>query len=375
VKEEITRPVWAEVDLKNIRYNIEQVRKNVSQETLILAVVKADAYGHGLIPVSRALIDGGADRLAVALPEEGVELREEGISIPIQVLGEVMPSQIPLLIEYDLIPSISKIETIKGLNILAENKGIIKKVHVKLDTGMGRIGLLADNTLDFIRELKKYKNIMIEGLMTHFSTADEEDKEYTYQQWEKFNYLIKLLEENDINISIKHAANSATIIDLPHMELNLVRPGIMLYGLKPSHEVDGNFSLRPALSWKARIVYIKDLPEGYGISYGATYITKKETKIATISLGYADGYSRLLSNKGEVLIRGKRAPIRGRICMDQFLVDVSDIPDVKVGNEVVLIGKQGKEEITATELADLIGTINYEITCSISKRVPRLYIN
>lgn len=340
-----------------------------------MAVVKADAYGHGVLPVARATIEAGADRLAVALPEEGAELREAGFKVPIQVFGEILPPQASLFIDYDLIPTISKIETAQKINELARKKDIIKKVHLIIDTGMGRIGVFPDKALEFVEKVRILSNLKIEGLMTHFSKADERDKEYTRQQWDKFNFVIQKLEEEGIKIPIKQAANSATIIDLPDMKLDMVRPGIMTYGLRPSHEVDQDFPLKPALSWKAKIVYLKDVPAGYGISYGATYITQKHTKIATIPLGYADGFSRHLSNKGEVLIGGKRAPVTGRVCMDQFMVDVTHIPGVKVGDEVVLIGKQGSEEITATEIADKIGTINYEITCAISKRVPRIYIN
>ncbi len=371
--DEITRPVWAEVDLDNIRFNFEQVKRNIPSERSIMAVVKADAYGHGVIPVARTLVDAGADRLAVALPDEGVELRESGFKLPIQILGEVLPPQYSQLIDYDLIPTVSKMKTARGLNDLAGKNGIIKKIHVKVDTGMGRIGVTPETAVEFILEINQLPSIEVEGLMTHFARADEEDKEYTCQQWKEFNRVIKGLNEAGVEIPIKHAANSAAIIDLPRFALDQVRPGIMLYGLRPSHEVDRDFKLKPALSWKARIVYLKEIEAETGISYGATYITPDRSRIATIPLGYADGYSRLLSNRGEVLVNGRRAPIRGRVCMDQLLVDVTEIEDVKVGDEVVLIGKQGKDEITATEMADLIGTINYEITCGISKRVPRLY--
>ncbi len=372
-KSKLTRPVWVEVNLDNIKFNLNQVKKNVPEETLIMAVVKADAYGHGVLPVAEAAVEAGADRLAVALPEEGRELREADYELPIQILGEVLPEQVSILVENDLIPTISKLETVELLNELAGKKDVIKKVHVKVDTGMGRIGVFPDNAVDFIKEVMSFKNIEVEGLMTHFAKADEEDKDYTYNQWDQFQMVIDRLAEENIEIPIKQAANSATIIDLPHMSLNMVRPGIMMYGLRPSHEVDQDFKLKPALSWKAKIVYLKEVPPGTGISYGATYITEKNAKIATIPMGYADGYSRLLSNKGEVLIKGQRAPIRGRVCMDQFMVDVTDIDDVEIGDEAVLIGKQGDEEFSATEMADIIGTINYEITCDITKRVPRIY--
>ena len=373
-KNKLTRPVWVEVNLDNIKFNINQVKKNIPEDTLIMAVVKADAYGHGVLQVAQAAVEAGSDRLAVALPEEGRQLRKADFKLPIQILGEVLPEQVSLLVDWNLIPTISKIETVKKLDQLAAEKGIVKKVHVKVDTGMGRIGVFPDNAIQFIKNVKSFDNIEVEGLMTHFAKADEEDKEYTYNQWEKFQMVIDKLEEENIEIPIKQAANSATIIDLPQMALNMVRPGIMMYGLRPSHEVDQDFKLKPALSWKAKIVYLKEVPPGTGISYGATYVTDKEAKIATIPMGYADGYSRLLSNKGEVLINGQRAPIRGRVCMDQFMVDVSHIDNVKIGDEVVLIGTQGDKEVSATEMADIIGTINYEITCDITKRVPRIYI-
>lgn len=372
-KNKLTRPVWAEINLENIKYNLNQVKKNIPEDTLIMAVVKADAYGHGVLPVAQTVVEAGADRLAVALPEEGRELRNAGFKLPIQILGEVLSSQIPILVEYDLIPTISKLETIKTLDKLAKEKNVIKKVHVKVDTGMGRIGIFPDEAVQFIKKANDFDNIEVEGLMTHFAKADEKNKEYTYKQWEKFQIVIDQLEEENIEIPIKQAANSAAIIDLPEMSLNMVRPGIMMYGLRPSHQVDQKFKLKPALSWKTRIVYLKEVPKGTKISYGGTYVTDKKAKIATLPLGYADGYARLLSNKGEVLIKGQRAPIRGRICMDQFMVDVTHIDNVAVGDEVVLIGKQNEEEFSATEMADLIGTINYEITCDITKRVPRIY--
>jgi len=372
-KSKLTRPVWAEVNLDNIKFNLKQVKINVPEDTLIMAVVKADAYGHGVLPVAKAAVEAGADRLAVALPEEGRELREGGFELPIQILGEVLSEQIPILIRHDLIPTVSKLESAERLDELAGEKGILKEVHVKIDTGMGRIGVFPEDAVNFIKRVNSFKHLEVEGLMTHFAKADEEDKQYTYNQWDLFQMVIDKLEEENINIPIKQAANSATIIDLPEMALNMVRPGIMMYGLRPSHEVDEDFQLKPVLSWKAKIIYLKEVPPKTGISYGTTYITEKKAKIATIPMGYADGYSRLLSNKGEVLIKGQRAPIRGRICMDQFMVDVTNIKDVDVGDEVILIGQQGNEEFSATDMADIIGTINYEITCDITKRVPRIY--
>lgn len=369
-----TRPVWVEIDIDNLKYNYGELKARLSSDTMIMAVVKADAYGHGVIPVAEILRGERVDRLGVALPEEGVELREAGFDLPVHVLGEVLPGQYELIMEYDLIPTVARVDSLNTINKLAFERNIIKKIHIKIDTGMGRIGLLPDQAVAFVRKAWKMDNIEVEGLMTHFATADEEDKEYTYQQWERFNYVVRELEENDIFIDLKHAGNSATIIDLADFQLNMIRPGISLYGLLPSAEVEDP-GLRSVLSWKARIDFLKEVPAGTAISYGATYVTDRKSKIATIPLGYADGYSRLLSNKGYVLINGNRAPIRGRVCMDSFMVDVTDIPGVTVGDEVVLIGKQGNEVITVTEMAEMIGTINYEVLCNISNRVPRKYIS
>ena len=367
------RPVWVEIYLDNIKYNYNKIEENVSRETLIMAVIKAKAYGHGIESLADSLIESGCDRFGVAFPEEGKEIRELGFSIPIHVLGEVLPEQISKIIEYDLIPTVSKEETIRNLNTCAKKKGIKKKVHIKIDTGMGRIGVKPHKALEFISKIKNnYSNIYIEGLISHFANADSKNKEYTYKQWEKFNNLIKQLDKEDIHIPIKHIANSAAVIDLPEMELDMIRPGIMLYGLKPSSQVK-DISLKPALTWKTKVVYLKEVSADTGISYGLTYKTNKKTKVATLPLGYADGYSRLLSNKAEVLIKGKRAPIIGNVCMDQFMVDVTDIP-VEIGDEVILIGEQNHEKISASELANIMGTINYEVICSISERVPRLYI-
>lgn len=371
----LTRPVWAEINLTNLKYNLGQIKQQLGSDPNILAVVKADAYGHGVVPIASTLVEAGIGRLAVALPEEGVELREAGFILPVQILGEILPSQYPLIMNYNLIPTVSKEETLRGLNQLARKKGTIKKVHLKVDTGMGRIGVFPDSTgVDFVQKAVLLSNIEVEGLMTHFARADEEDKEYTVQQWETFNRFISKLEENGIYIPIKHAANSAAIIDLPAYALNMARPGLMLYGMRPSAQVDADFPLRPVLSWKTRVVFLKEVAAGTSISYGGIYRTEQRAKIATLPMGYADGFFRSLSNQGQVLIHGKRAPIRGRVCMDQFMVDVTDIPRIKTGDEVVLIGTQQGARITATEMADLIGTINYEITCSISKRVPRIYV-
>ena len=368
-----SRPVWAEVNLNNLKFNLRQVKKIVDKNTEIMAVVKADAYGHGMIPVAKTLVEAGIDRLAVALPGEGKKLKEVGINVPIQVLGEVLPPQIPALYQYNLIPTVSKKSTADNLNKIAAKKNDSHNIYIKVDTGMGRIGKQPHTALEFINYVNRLKNLNLIGLMTHFAKADEKTKEYTYHQWELFTQVLNKIRKKGIKLPEVQVANSATIIDLSKMNMDVVRPGIMLYGLPPSKNLNNKVELKPVLNWKAKIVYLKKVPPDSGISYGATYITDKTTEVATIPLGYADGYSRLLSNKAEVLIGGERAPVIGRVCMDQFMVDVTDIHDVKEGDEVILIGDQGKASITATELAELMGTINYEVLCGISKRITRVY--
>lgn len=368
------RPVWLEINLSNFEFNLKQIKKIISENTLLNAVVKADAYGHGAVKIAKRASALGVDCFSVALPDEGIELREAGIDLPIHVLGEVVPEQIETLIEYDLIPTIAKLNTAKKLNQLCAEKGLKKKVHVVLDTGMGRIGLRSSQALDFIDKIIDLDNLELEGLMTHFARADESNKKHTMHQFAEFKKIITVLKKKGIDIPIKHCANSAAVIDLPELQLDMVRAGIMIYGLSPSQELKKKIELKAVMSWKAKVTYLKELEAGSGISYGSEYITKKREKIATIPLGYADGYSRLLSNQADVLIRGQRAPIRGRICMDQFMVGVDQIDNLKLGDEVVLIGNQGKEKITADELAEKCMTINYEIVSKITQRVPRVYM-
>ena len=373
-----TRPVWAEIDLDNIRYQIHSIRRQVDRESRIMAVVKADGYGHGAVPVARTALEAGADRLAVALPEEGMELRAAGISAPIQVLGETLQGQFRLFPEYDLIPTICREDSRKKLNELAQEHDKTLPVVIKIDTGMGRIGIEPEELPAYLRKIQESSALKVDSVMTHFATADEADKEYTHQQFERFSRAVNEIEnqgyvdKSELNCQV---ANSATIIDLPEYALDIVRPGIMMYGLPPSRQVNQSFDLKPVMTLKARIVFLKTVPPGTAISYGATYVTEEKEKIATLPLGYADGYPRLLSNKAEVLVNGHRASVRGRVCMDQIMIDVTGIPGVEVGDEVTLIGRENDREITATELAEIVGTINYEIVSRLGKRVPRVYYN
>ncbi len=368
----INRPVWAEIDLKKYANNLQQVRRRVGNDPLIMAVVKADAYGHGSLPLASKAVEAGADRLAVALVEEGVELRQGGLEGPIQVMGGFVPEQVDAAIEHGLILTINNLELARFVAEKARSLGEKITVHVKVDTGMGRMGPLPEEGIKLVREIKRMEGLYLEGVMSHMSSADEADKGYTWAQFEKFEEIIGALKGQGIEVPITHIANSATLIDFPEMSLDMVRPGIMTYGLWPSEEVNQKaVSIEPVLEWKARLVQIKEVPGGSFISYRRTYSTPQAQVHGLIPMGFADGFSRLLSNQGEVLIGGERAPVRGVVCMDQVVVDITDIPGVQVGDEVVIIGRQGDQEITADEIAEKIKSINYEVVCKISKRVPR----
>lgn len=366
------RPDWAEIDLNAIRANVAEL-KRVSQARLFTAVVKANGYGHGAVEVAKAAQEAGADWLAVAAVEEGVELRRAGLTAPILVLGYVAPGQADTVLMYDLRVAIFDLELAKALNQWAKPMMRKAKVHIKVDTGMGRVGLMPGRLAEFARSISDLPNLEVEGVFTHFAAADEPGNDYTAQQLERFESALAELEAAGVKPAIRHAANSAGIMLHPSAHYDLVRGGIALYGLPPDPAVDWPVKLTPALSWKARVGMVKWLEPGSSISYGCTYTTTGREQIASLPVGYADGYSRQLSNKGYVLIQGRRCPIVGRVCMDQMLVRVSDDIVAQVGDEVVLIGRQGMDEITAGEMARWIGTINYEVVCAISPRVHRIY--
>ena len=364
------RPTWLEIDLDTIGYNIREVQQHLEDSTDIMAIVKADAYGHGAVEVSKLAIQKGVRWLGVATVEEGVRLREEGIDINILILGTVLSNQIEDVVAHNLTPTVYSYDLAKRLNQL--NQKI--KIQLKIDTGMGRIGLLVDEAVTEIKKIANLPNIIIEGIFTHFAVADE-NREYTKEQLTNFNQIIADLEKEGIDIPIKHAANSAAIIDFPKAYFNLVRMGIVMYGLYPDSKLSSKMNkiirLRPAMVWRARIVHIKELDKGKSISYGCTYTTTRKTKIATLPVGYHDGYSRRLSG-GSVLVNGQRREILGRVCMDQMMIDVTDI-DVKVGDIVTLLGRDNEEVISTEELADKVGTINYEIISRVGPRVPKVF--
>ncbi len=364
------RPTWAEINLDNLAFNFKQIKGKLSPATKVLVTVKADAYGHGLVPVARRLVAGGVDYLGVASIDEGIRLREAGIATPVLVLGMVLKEDIGPLFEYGLTPTVCVEELAGALNRKAAALDKRIKVHIKIDTGMGRLGVLLDDALGLIRKVHALKGLEIEGLFTHFAFADL-DMEFTMKQIERFCLLVSDLRTSGIKIPLIHAANSMGLVNLKSSHFNMVRPGIIVYGLRPADKLA--LKLKPVLSLKTKIVYHKKVPQGYGISYGHAYVTGKETTIVNLPVGYGDGYPRNLSNIGPVLIGGKEYKISGRICMDQILVDVGSAK-VRVGDEVVLIGSQGKRSVTAERLAALAGTIPYEIVCGLGSRIPRLYV-
>ena len=366
---------YAEVSLKAIGHNIAQVKKRLRPGVKLLAVIKADAYGHGAVRVGKYLEDQ-VDYFAVATAEEAMELREQGIRRPVLVLGYISPEQYGEILDYDITQTVYSLEIAEKLSEASVKAGCRTKIHAALDTGMTRIGFhITEEEADRIAAISRLPGLELEGMFTHFSCADQKDKTYCGLQLEKFRRMEGMLRERGVEIPVKHICNSAGIMEFDDYRFDMVRSGIVTYGLYPSEEVDkSRLPLIPALSWKSRVIHVQDVEPGLGVSYGATYTTEGPcTRIATVSAGYADGYPRALSNKGRVLIHGRYAPILGRVCMDQMMVDVSHIPDVKVEDTVTLIGREGDRRITMEEVADPACRFNYEMACGISKRVPRIY--
>lgn len=372
---EETRPVGLEINMDNLSHNISEVRRYVKDDTIIMAVVKANAYGHGAVSVSKVFLENGADRLAVSILPEGIELRKAGIKAPILILNYTPPSQYDKILENNLTQNIYSYEDA----ILLSRKAVEQKkegiIHIKIDTGMSRIGFLPnEESIKDIIKISQLPNIKIEGIFTHFARSDEKDKTYTKGQYDRFIWTLRQLEKNGLNIPIKHVSNSAAILDMPEYNLDMVRPGIILYGYYPSEYVNKNkITIKPAMKMKSSISNIKIVPKGTGISYNQDYTTKKESTIATLPVGYADGYSRMLTGKSQVSVMNKRVPVVGSICMDQLMIDITDIEDVKIGDEVVLFGYGNNTYPTVEEIARLLGTVSYEVICMASRRVPRVY--
>ncbi len=365
------RNVWAEVDLSAIAHNIQETRKKIEPGTKICAVVKADAYGHGAVPVATAALAAGVEYLAVSMTREALELREAGIMAPILILGAMTPGHEKALIDKNITQTIFDLKTAQALSAAAIQANKVAKVHLAVDTGMNRIGCRPEEAGELAAAIAGLPHVYLEGVFSHFAAADAKDKTYSKQQLAAFQAALANIADQKIDIPIVHLDNSAGITEMPEAHYNMVRQGITLYGWWPSHEVKQCMDLQPVMTLKAEIVFIKDIPAGEKISYGCTYETKRPTKLATLPLGYADGISRKLSNTGYVSIRGCKAPILGRVCMDQMMVDVTDVPNVQVGDEAIIFGGG---EISLDTVADWMDTINYEVICLLSTRIPRKYI-
>ena len=366
---------YAEISLEAIGHNIREVKKRLPEGVKLLGVVKANAYGHGAVPVA-SYLENQVDYFATATIEEAVELRENGISAPILILGYVSPSQYGDLVEYDITQTIDSYAQALALEKEAARQNRKAKAHLAVDTGMTRIGFqVTEHDADEAAKIADLPHIELEGMFTHFSCADQEDKTYCSMQMEKYDKMTALLAERGVTIPLRHICNSAGIMEFDDHRFEMVRSGIITYGIYPSEEVKKErLDLIPALSWKSHVIHVKEVGPGIGVSYGATYVTEKPmTRIATVSAGYTDGYPRALSNQGCVLIHGKKAPIIGRICMDQMMVDVTDIPDVQVEDVVTLVGTDGDETITIEEIANPAARFDYEMLCDISSRVTRVY--
>jgi len=368
------RSTIIEVNLDALVHNLHEIRKKVGAHCKIMAIVKANAYGHGAVSVATALTQAGADWLGVVSTEEGVELRQAGLLLPILVMGGTLEPEFETLLAYRLTPVVYNAELALLLEETAARAGKPMKIHVKVDTGMGRLGLPPEETAAFIQKISQRGQLTVEGLMTHFAEADLENQSFVREQIQKFHRVLKDLDDRGIKIPLSHLANSAALLNHSTSHFQMVRPGIALYGYAPGVGTSLSPNLKPCLRLTTRIVQVKRVPKGTGISYGRTFVTKRESLIACLPIGYADGYSRRLSNKGQVLIRQQRVPIVGRVCMDMTLVDVSKVPEVRLGDEAVLLGQQGNQAIRADEISGWAGTIPYEVLSILNPRIARTYV-
>lgn len=371
----LSRPVWAEINLDNLAHNMRETRRVVNDNTKITAVIKADGYGHGAVCIGQTLLDNGADRFAVATLSEAIQLRASFPNIEIMVLGYTPESLAKDIIQNNIIQTVYTLEQAIEFSKVAIELNKKLTVHIKIDSGMNRLGMQDnESTITEILQMSKLEGLFIEGIFTHFAMADELDKEYTIKQVEKFNKIVNTLKENGLDIPIKHVSNSAAIIDLPQYNMDMVRAGIMLYGLYPSKDVNHNdVKLKEVMCLKANISQVKDIEAGCGVSYGLRHKCEKESKVATLPIGYADGFTRMLSGKANVMVKDSKVSIIGNICMDQCLIDVTGL-DVNIGDEVVLFGGNNTNGISIDSVSELLNTINYEIVCMVDKRVPRVYI-
>ena len=368
------RPAYLEIDLRALASNLKNINRRLSKKVELLAVVKADGYGHGAYEVSKVALKNGAGSLGVAFLEEGIELRENGIKAPILILSPEFFGREKKIIEYDLQPVVNGFGFVDNLNKEADKQNKVVEVYLKIDTGMRRYGIEPSAALDFVKRIQKLKNIRLKGVLSQFSTTEDKDKDFAEKQLFLFKKEVKQLEELNGGRLVRSIANSGAFLNLPPSYFDQVRVGILMYGIYPSPEFSDKVKVNPVMSLKSKIVQIKEVQKGESVGYGRTFITKRRTKIGTIPLGYADGYPWQLSNRGEVLVKGKRVPIIGRVCMDAFMIDLTDLPEVKTGEEVILLGKQGKEKIEVHQIAGWAKSFSYEIVSRMEKRLPRVYI-
>lgn len=369
------RPTWVEISLDALRYNLGSFRGSLPAGMRIMAVVKADAYGHGAVQVARECMAQGAEYLAVAFMDEALELRRAGITDPVLVLGYTPAEAVALAVKYDITINVYSWDVLEALAARSSGEPPVR-IHIKMDSGMGRLGLnRVEEAIAFIERALELPGVEVEGLFTHYACADETDKTYTLDQHRRFDRVVGHFQGKGITFPYIHAGNTATAIDSPEISYNMVRLGIGMYGLYPSEEVKRErVELRPVMSLKTRVVMLKSMEEGAGVSYGALYHASEGEQVATLAVGYADGFSRMLTGKAQALIRGKRVPVVGRVCMDQCMISLHEVAGAKLGDEVVMFGEQEGERLTAEELAAHLGTVNYEIVCMISHRVPRVYV-
>ena len=372
------REAWIEIDLEALKHNVSTFKNRLSPGSHIMGIIKADAYGHGASRLAPVLEEKGISRFGVALLQEAIALRDSGVTLPILILGHTSPEDYQEAVAHDLTLTLYTHEEARVLDKAARDVGKLARVHLKIDTGMGRIGFLpTDDSIEEIREIISLHHLNVEGIYSHQAWADNPDGSFAGEQFSRFQNFLNALSEKGVQFEIRHIANSAATINYPHMHLDLVRIGISLYGLYPDVEMARHpkITLHPMMRVKAKLVHVKEVPKGTPISYGCTFVTPRKSRIGTVPMGYADGIPRALSNRGEVLIRGRRCPIVGRVCMDQFMVDVTDLEGCDRGEEIVFLGKQGEETISADDIAEKVGTINYEIVSRMSPRLPRIYLD
>lgn len=368
------RPTYAEIDLSAIRDNIKAIRARVGPKVRIMPAVKANGYGHGAAPVSRACLEAGAEALCVAIPEEGIELRQAGFDAPLLILGCSTPDAAAETVRFDMASTVCDLAYARAVSEAAVKQGKTASVHVKVDTGMGRIGVQPNEVLDFVASIGSLPGLSVDGVFTHFPSADEADRSYTLSQIAVFRKVLDGLKRRGVSVTLAHASNSGGVLAYPEADFDAVRPGIMIYGSYPSLEVVHSIPIREAMTLKTSIVFLKEADAGTTVSYGRTHALRVRSKIATLPIGYGDGYQRMLSNRGEAAVRGVRVPVIGRVCMDQIIVDVTEVDGVELGDEVILMGG-GYDYLSANSVATQAGTISDETFCAITSRVPRVYVN